>query len=477
MKYDCVVIGGGIVGCGVLDRLARRNLNVLLVEKQDDVASFSTRANSGIVHAGYDCEPNTLKARFNVLGNAKTWQDVVELDVPHLKCGSIVVADADGLDGLNKLCEKAKANGVDVELWDREKTLAFEPNISDNVAYSLYAPSAGIVSPYQLAIAYADRSVLNGAKIMLECQVNGIDSEGDCYILHTNKGDISANYVINCAGAQGATVNDLAGAEHYDTMYRRGDYLVLDSAERNNVNTVIFQLPTKAGKGVLVAPTADGNVIYGPTAIDTTDDDDTASSLDSLDALRKSVSLSYKPVAFNKTIRVYSGLRTIIGHDFIIGESQVKKNFFMAIGICSPGLTSAPSIADYIDEQIAAKTGATLKDEYIVNMPKHNRLTELDGEKINDLVSKDEAWGRIVCRCEKVTEAEIVEAIHSPLPATTVDAVKRRTRAGMGRCQGGFCGPRVMEIISRELNIPLDKVRKGGGDDSNIAVYKVKEVK
>lgn len=477
MKYDCIVIGGGIVGCGVLDRLARRNLNVLLLEKQDDVASFSTRANSGIVHAGYDCEPNTLKAHFNVLGNKKTWQDVKELDVPHLRCGSIVVADKDGLDGLKLLADKAKANGVEVEIWDREKTLSFEPNIADNVEYSLYAPSAGVVSPYQLAIAYADRAVLNGAKVELECEVKGIEQHEEGYIIHTNKGDYDCTYVINCAGAQGAMINDLIGAEHYNTTYRRGDYFVLDNTERKNINTVIFQLPTKAGKGVLVAPTADGNVIYGPTAIDTDDQDDTASSLESLDMLRNSVPLSYKSIAFNKCIRVYSGLRSIIDDDFVIGESSLKPNFFMAIGICSPGLTSAPAIADYIDELIQSKANAGFKENYVVNMPKHKRLAELDADTLNVLIKENSAWGRIVCRCEKVTEAEIVEAIHSPLEAYTVDAVKRRCRAGMGRCQGGFCGPRVMEIISRELNIPFDKVRKGGGEDSNIASYKIKEVK
>lgn len=477
MKYDCIVIGGGVVGTAVLDKLAKRNLDVLLIEKCDDVASFSTRANSGIVHAGYDCEPGTLKAKFNVRGNELMWTDVEELDVPSLKCASIVVATKEQYKGLETLKQKAEANGVEVRILDREETLAIEPNVADEVQYSLYAPSAGIVSPYQLAIAYADRAVLNGAKVLLECESNAIEQDGDEYIVKTNKGDFRATYVINCAGAQGAKVNDEAGAEHYETTFRRGDYFVLDNAERKRINTVIFQLPSALGKGVLVAPTADGNVIYGPTAIDTDDDDDTASSLDSLAQLRQSVPLSYKNPAYNKTIRVYSGLRTIIGHDFVIGESAIKKNFIMAIGICSPGLTSAPAIAEYIDEIVAQKSGATLKDNVVSVMPKHKRLTELDVDTLDSLIKEDSAWGRIVCRCEKVTEAEIVEAIHSPVPATTVDAVKRRTRAGMGRCQGGFCGPRVMEIISRELNIPLDKVRKGGGEDSNIACYKVKEVK
>jgi len=476
MNYDCIVIGGGIVGTAVLDRLARRNLKVLLIEKCDDVASFSTRANSGIVHAGYDCEPGTLKAKFNVRGNELMWQDAQELDVPHHRCASIVVARADQLEGLEILKEKAEANGVPVEIWNREKTVALEPNVADDIEFSLYAPTAGVVSPYQLCIAYADRAVLNGAEVLLECESQSIEKENGEYIVKTNKGDFTAKYVINCAGAHGAQVNDQAGAEHYDTTYRRGDYFVLDNTERKNIHTVIFQLPSALGKGVLVAPTADGNVIYGPTAIDTLDDDDTASSLDSLDMLRKSVPISYKTPAFNKCIRVYSGLRTIIGHDFVISESKIKENFIMAIGICSPGLTSAPAIAEYIDGIVAQKSGASLKDEYVTVMPKHKRLCELDEKTLNALIKENQAWGRIVCRCEKVTEAEIVEAIHSPVPAFTVDAVKRRTRAGMGRCQGGFCGPRVMEIISRELNIPLDKVRKGGGEDSNIAVCKVKEV-
>lgn len=476
MNYDCIVIGGGIVGTAVLDRLARRNLKVLLIEKCDDVASFSTRANSGIVHAGYDCEPGTLKAKFNVRGNELMWQDAQELDVPHHRCASIVVARADQLEGLEILKEKAEANGVPVEIWNREKTVALEPNVADDIEFSLYAPTAGVVSPYQLCIAYADRAVLNGAEVLLECESQSIEKENGEYRVKTNKGDFSAKYVINCAGAHGSQVNDQAGAEHYDTTYRRGDYFVLDNTERKNIHTVVFQLPSALGKGVLVAPTADGNVIYGPTAIDTLDDDDTASSLDSLDTLRKSVPISYKTPAFNKCIRVYSGLRTIIGHDFVIGESKIKENFIMAIGICSPGLTSAPAIAEYIDGIVAQKSGASLKDEYVTVMPKHRRLCELDEKTFNALIKENQAWGRIVCRCEKVTEAEIVEAIHSPVPAFTVDAVKRRTRAGMGRCQGGFCGPRVMEIISRELNIPLDKVRKGGGENSNIAVCKVKEV-
>lgn len=473
-RFDVAVIGGGVVGTAVLDRLSRYKLKAALFEKCDDVASFTTRANSGIVHAGYDCEPSTLKAKFNVLGNPLVWKDAEDLDVPRLKCGSLVVAGEDGLDGLKELESKACANGVEVRVLTREQTLQIEPNVADRIAYSLYAPTAGIISPYQLAIGYADRACLNGARIELEAPVTAIKRRDGHYILSTPKGDFEAKAIVNCAGAHGAEINDLAGAEHYETTYRRGDYFVLDSTERKNVNTVIFPLPTAAGKGILVAPTADGNVIYGPTAVDTVDSEDTASTLDSLDVLRASVPLTYKRPAFNKCIRVYSGLRTLIGHDFVIGKSNLAENFIMAIGICSPGLTSAPAIAEEVLSLVLDIFGAEKKENYVVVMPRHKRLKELDEDELEALVAEDSRWGRVVCRCEKVTEAEIVAAIHSPLPATTVDAVKRRCRAGMGRCQGGFCGPRVMQILSRELNIPLSEVKKGLG--ASVARFRVKEV-
>lgn len=476
MKYDVIIIGGGIVGTAVLDRLAGYELKILLIERSDDVASFATRANSGIVHAGYDCKPNTLKAKYNVRGNTLLWRDAEQLGVPHLKCGSIVVSDKDGLKELEKLQSKAEENGVETQIWNRAQTLAFEPHVADRIEYSLYAPSAGVVSPYQLAIAYADRAALNGAEIALESEVTAIDIHNGIYEVKTSNGVFEGDILINCAGSKGAEINDMAGAEHYKTAYRRGDYFVLDNTERKNVNTVVFPLPTAAGKGILVAPTADGNVIYGPTAVDTDNCEDTASTLESLAELRKSVPLTYKDPAFGKCIRVYSGLRTIIGDDFIVGESAFVKNFIMAIGICSPGLTSAPAIAEHIEEIVVAKTAASKKHNAVISLPERLRLSELDADALDSLIKENDSWGRIVCRCEKVTEAEIVEAIHSPLPAFTVDAVKRRTRAGMGRCQGGFCGPRVMEIIARELNIPLNKVRKGGGEDSIIARYPVKEV-
>lgn len=474
MKYDCIVIGGGVIGTAVLDRLSTYSMSALLLEKEDDVATATSCANSGIVHAGYDCEPFTRKARFNVRGNQLLWQDAEDLDVPHLKCGSIVVARDNQLSQLEKLAHKARANGVLVRFLDFEHTREIEPNVSDEVVFSLFAPSAGVVSPYQLAIAYADRAVLNGAQIRLNSEVISISKRADGFVVSTDAEDFECKCIINCAGAHGATINDLAGAEHLETVYRRGEYFVLDNSERKRVNTVIFPLPTKEGKGILVAPTADGNVIYGPTAIDTKGADDVETTLEGLDQIRKSIKSSYKDPAFGKCIRVYAGVRSIIGHDFLVEESNLVENFIMAIGICSPGLTSAPAIAEHIEHKIVAKFSPEKKENVIKVLPRRKKFDRLSNAEIDKLIKKDSAWGRMVCRCEKVTEAEIVNAIHSPLPATTVDAVKRRTRAGMGRCQGGFCGPRVMEIISRELNIPLSEVKKSGG--ASVAPYKVKEV-
>lgn len=473
MNKSAIVIGGGIVGCAVADRLARFDISVTLLERDDDVASYSTRANSGIVHAGYDCEPNTQKARFNVRGNAMMWDLVQELDVPHRKCGSIVAAPAGGEKGLRDLLEKARLNGVRAEILNREQTLAIEPNVADGIVASLYAPEAGVVSPYQLAIALADRSVLNGVKIVTEAEVTALRRENGQYVASTPKGEFVADVIVNCAGPEGARINDEAGAEHFVTEYRRGDYFVLDNTEGKNVSTVIFPLPTEAGKGILVAPTADGNVIYGPTSVPTYDGD-TAVTAESLDEIRRSVPLTYARPAFNKCIRVYCGVRTIIGHDFIVKKSDIAPDFYMAAGICSPGLTAAPAIAEYLVGLIAEDYKLASKKDFVTVMPRKKRLNELSEEEINKLVAADRRWGRIVCRCEKVTEAEIVAAVHSPLPASSVDAVKRRVRAGMGRCQGGFCATRVMEIISRELGIPMDEIRKGVGH-SEIAVLAVKE--
>ena len=461
------------MGCAVADRLARSRVSVCLLEAGDDVAVGATRANSGIVHAGYDCTPGTLKARFNVRGNAMIWQLAEQLGVPALKCGSLVAAPAGGEEGLAELKRRADLNGVRAEILSREQALAVEPMLADGVVAALYAPDAGVVSPYQLAIALADRAAVNGVEVVTEAPVTALGKRDGVFCADTPKGKFEAKVVVNCAGASALRINAMLGAETYEEEFRKGEYYVLDHTERENVSTVIFPLPTAAGKGILVAPTADGNVIYGPTSRPTVEDD-TAVDAEGLEEIRRSVPLTYSRPAFNKCIRVYCGVRTAVGEDFVVRPSEKAAGLIVTAGICSPGLTSAPAIAEYVEELVGERLTLLPKEDYIEIPPRSPRLEELSEEKLNALIAKDRRWGKIVCRCEKVTEAEIVAAVHSPVPARTVDAVKRRVRAGMGRCQGGFCSTRVMEIISEELGIPMREIRKGAGH-SEIAVLAVKE--
>ena len=461
------------MGCAVADRLARSRVSVCLLEAGDDVAVGATRANSGIVHAGYDCTPGTLKARFNVRGNAMIWQLAEQLGVPALKCGSLVAAPAGGEEGLAELKRRADLNGVRAEILSREQALAVEPMLADGVVAALYAPDAGVVSPYQLAIALADRAAVNGVEVITEAPVTALGKRDGVFCADTPKGKFEAKVVVNCAGASASRINAMLGAETYEEEFRKGEYYVLDHTERTNVSTVIFPLPTAAGKGILVAPTADGNVIYGPTSRPTVEDD-TAVDAEGLEEIRRSVPLTYSRPAFNKCIRVYCGVRTAVGEDFVVQPSEKADGLIVTAGICSPGLTSAPAIAEYVEELVGERLTLLPKEDYIEIPPRSPRLEELSEEKLNALIAKDRRWGKIVCRCEKVTEAEIVAAVHSPVPARTVDAVKRRVRAGMGRCQGGFCSTRVMEIISEELGIPMREIRKGAGH-SEIAVLAVKE--
>ena len=473
--YDVIVIGGGVVGTAVLRSLSAYHSKVLLLEKSSDVACGSSRANSGIVHAGYDAETGTKKAYFNVKGAAMYPSLTAELDVPYKKVGSLVAARKDGLPALTVLRDRGIANGVDVRIIERNEILALEPNIADDIVYALYAPEAGIVSPYQLTIAQADHAVVNGAEVRLEEKVIAIDKTQGGFVVRTEKSEYSARYVVNAAGAGGAEVNVLVGEEAYVETHAVGDYFILDRKESGVVRTVVFPLPDERGKGILVAPTVDGNVILGPTSrkVPHEEAEENAVTAEGLQYVREGVARLMKNVNVRSAIRVYAGTRTAIGSDFIIEESEKVEGFYMILGICSPGLTSAPAIGECVAEEIATKLSLAKKDS-MLPLPASFRFREATPQEIALKAQEDPAFGRIVCRCEKVTEGEIVRAVHSPVPARTVDAVKRRVRAGMGRCQGGFCQPRVMEILSRELGIPMTSIRKGDAG-SEIAPYEVKD--
>ena len=469
--YDCIVIGGGVVGTAVLDALSTRGYKALLIEKEDDVASGASRANSGIAHAGYDCVPGTLKAKFNVEGNKMMPSLTADLDVPFRKTGSLVLAKQGGENGLIELLERAKANGVDARIIGREEIDKIQDGVNPEIVSALFAKDAGIVSPYKLTIALCDRAILNGAEVRLEENIESIRYDGK-FIVKTQNGEYESKYLVNSAGSGASDVNALLSDETYETVFKKGEYFVLDKTEGARVKTVLFPLPDENGKGILVAPTADGNVIYGPTS-ETCKEGDTSCTAKGLDLVRQGVARVFANPNYRAVIREYAGVRAAVGDDFIVKRSEKYHDFFILAGICSPGLTSAPSIGKYIADEIE-KECKVEKPENPVKVLRHDRLKNLTAEELNEKVKNDPKWGRIICRCETVTEAEIVNAIHSPLPATTVDAVKRRVRAGMGRCQGGFCAPRVIDILSRELGIPVTRVKKGG-KGSELVKCRIKE--
>ena len=474
-KYDVIVIGGGVVGTAVLRSLSAYRAKILLLEKASDVATGASRANSGIVHAGYDAESGTKKAYFNVKGAAMFPALTAALHVPYKKVGSLVAAREGGLPALTELKERGERNGVDVRILSREEIVKLEPNIAPEIRYALYAPEAGVVSPYKLTIAQADHAVLNGAEIRTEEKVVSLEKEADGYLVRTEKGEYLSSYVVNAAGAGASEINALLGEDAPVETHAVGDYYILDSKEAGVVNTVVFPLPDEKGKGILVAPTADGNVILGPTSRKVPHDkaEENEVTREGLALVREGVSRLIPKVNLRSVIRIYAGTRTAVGSDFIIEESSKNKNYFMLLGICSPGLTSAPAIGEYVAGKVADALSLSKKEE-ILPLPAHFRLSGASAEEIKDRIAADPSYGRIVCRCEKVTEGEILDVIRAPFPAHTVDAVKRRVRAGMGRCQGGFCRPRVMEILSRELGIPLSEVRLGD-KGSEIAPYEVKD--
>lgn len=473
--YDVIVIGGGIVGTSALCYLSELKLKSLLLEAESDVGEGTTKANSGIVHAGYDCEPNTLKARFNREGNALVYELGKKLGVAVKKTGSFVLAEKDGLSKLEELKSRGAANCIEgLKIVPRAEIIKTEPNISDNIEYALYAPSGGVVSPYKLCAALADFAAANGAEAALNKKVSAIGKEGGTFIVKCSDGsEYRSRVIINTAGARASEINRLAGEKTFETHFRRGDYYLLDTTERGYVNSVCFQLPSAAGKGILVTPTVDGNILVGPTSIPVKEYNDTAVCRDALDSIKVSAARSIKNINYGAVIRIFAGVRSIVGDDFIV-ENGADKNFIFAAGICSPGLTAAPAIGKYIVEELLKNTSLKAeKKSKMIEYREPPEIRNLTEKELNKLIKKDHRYGNIVCRCERITEGEIVEAIHSPVPAVTVDALKRRTRATMGRCQGGFCTVKIMEILSRELGIDFDAATKKGAG-SEIALEEIK---
>lgn len=460
--YDVTIIGAGISGCSLAYELSKYNVNALLLEKENDVSVGTTKANSAIVHAGYDPEPGTKMAEYNVKGCAYTAELCKKLDVPYNQIGSLVVAFSDEeMKTVNELFDRGNENGVPgLEVWDQAKLREEEPNLSEEAKGALYAPTAGVVSPWELAIALAEVAAKNGVELKLNTEVTNIEKAGEGYKIITNQGDIETRFVVNCAGIFADQVNEFINEKKFTIVPNKGEYYLLDKNQGELVKHVIFQCPNEKGKGVLVSPTVHGNLIVGPNSVPT-DSSDLGTTLEGLEFVREAALKSVPTINYRESIRNFAGLRARTGvHDFFIYEDEVNKGFFNMAGMASPGLTSACAISvDMV--QTIGKAGLELTEKEGFDEERHVvRFKHMSHEERAELIKKNPLYGKIICRCETVTEGEIVDALHRPFVPTSVDGIKRRCNSGMGRCQGGFCGPRVQEIIARELGIPQEEVMK-----------------
>ncbi len=457
---DVIIIGAGVIGAACAYELSKYNLDIAVLEKSNDAANGTSKANSAIIHAGYDPKPGSLMARLNVEGCAAMEALAEKLDIPYKKVGSHVLAFSESeKKTLEKIYAQGIANGVPgLKLLDRSAVLAMEPGLSERVMGSLWAPSAGIVSPWEMTLAFMEVAVRNGVRLVTEACVTAMRKERNGFVLETPQGEFRAKWVVNAAGVSAEDIEKMVGPAEVETVPCRGEYYLLDKCEGDRVHSVIFQCPNELGKGVLVAPTVHGNLIVGPNAENVAGPEVIGNTQAGLDFVREKAMLSVPALSFRDNIRNFAGVRA--NHkkdDFLIGESSTVPGLYNVAGIKSPGLSSAPAIgkmaAAYISDRLQAKKRSDFRDgRHVV------RMHRLNAEEKNELIRKDPRYGRVICRCETVTEGEIVAAIHSPVPAVTVNAVKRRTGAGMGRCQGGFCGPRVQEILARELGRPIESI-------------------
>lgn len=473
--YDVAIIGAGVIGAFIARELSRYELNIALLDKENDVSNGSSKANSAIIHAGYDAKPGTNMAKFNSLGNPMFDKICEELDVEFERIGSFVVGfDDDDMETIKDLYKRGIKNNIeDLEIIDGNKVREMEPNLNDTIKGALYAPTCGILSPWELTIALAENAADNGVEILLNNEVQDIKKIEAGYKIITNRGEVVTKYVINCAGVYADKINSMVSNESFVITPRKGQYFVLDKSVGDFVNTVVFQCPSKVGKGILVTPTIHGNLLLGPDAEDIEDKDDTATSAENLEYIKEVAGRSAYTVPANKVITTYSGLRSEVSTgDFIIGEAKDAKGFINVAGIKSPGLSSSPAIAEYVvDIMKDIAGGLKEKDSFNPRRRRVVRFDKLSDEEKAELIKKDPRFGRIICRCESVTEGEIVDIINRNAGATTVDGVKRRARPGTGRCQGGFCGPRVVEILARELNKDMDEIVKDR-EDSYILIGK-----
>ncbi|MCR5754806.1 MAG: NAD(P)/FAD-dependent oxidoreductase [Acetatifactor sp.] len=483
-RYDVVVIGAGVNGCAVARELSKWKRRVAVLERALDVCEGTSKANSGIVHAGHDAIPGTLKAKLNVLGNERMEALSGELDFPFKRNGSLVLSfDTDGLSVLEELKVRGEKNGVmGLRILKREEVLAMEPNLSDGIVAALYAPTGGIVCPFGMTIALAENAAENGVDFYLGHEVTSIEKQTDkdnvaFYRIQTGEECFETPVVVNAAGVYADAIHNMVSANKIKITARKGEYCLMDKKVGDMVHSTIFQLPSKLGKGILVTPTVHGNLLVGPTAEDIENKEGVDTTAAGIEIVLSMGSRSAKKVSAGQVITTFAGLRAHLedeeggNSDFLIEQVKDAPGFFDVAGMESPGLTCAPAVAEYVAQLVQTYAPAEERDDFCarrVGIP--NMALASDKERMR-LIAENPAYANVICRCELVTEAEIVEAIHRPVGATTLDGVKRRTRAGMGRCQSGFCSPKAVEILARELETDRGNIKKSGADSVVLTGY------
>ena len=479
-NYDVIIIGGGVVGCGISRELMRCRARVLLLEKTNDICNGQSKANTAIIHGGYDAKPGTIKAKFNVLGNAMFDQLHEELDVPVAWNSSLVVSfSLDGHAALDKLLDQGRKNGCrgELRIIDEKELREREPNVGSEAKEALLVGAGGIVCPYELTVAYAENAARNGAEFMRNAEVTEVKrlDIGHWQVVST-AGTFETRAVVNAAGTYADVFNNMVSERKVHIHPRRGEYYILDKKYKDAFRATMFQLPTRMGKGTLIAPTVDGTVLVGPTAEDIEDKEDKRTTAAGLEKALRQASLTWEHIPTRGFITTFAGLRaTGDTGDFILGEPEDAPLFFNCCAIESPGLTSSPAIAKWTAEKIGEKLGLEPNPNFDPIRKSISKFREMSDEERALAIAADPDFGKIVCRCETVTEAEIRESIRRPVGARDVDGVKRRTRAGMGRCQAGFCTPRVVEILAEELGISPLEVTKFGGDSKLLQGYLFEE--
>ena len=470
--YDITIIGAGITGTLIAHKLSKYNLNVLLLEKESDVAAGATGANSAMIHSGHDPKPNTLKCKYNVEGNRMYPQLCKDLQVAYKQIGAFVVAtnneEEKKLQTLVKQCEE---RNIPYEILDANKARELEPNLSDIVTKALSLPSTGIITPWEVTIAACEEAMLNGVELRLDYEVSSIKRNNDGFIINN---EIKTKVLINCAGVYCEKITSLLRTSPYKVEAKKGEYYVLDNKGEMLVSRVIYPIPTSKGKGVLAIPTIHNNVLIGPNS-DLCSDLDDVSTGDGLDYVKREISKTISNIPNNRIIHNFAGLRPHIDlDDFYIKEDDEINNFIHVAGIESPGLTSAPAIAkDVVENIILPKFNASMKNEY-KQRHKQIKMNELSDEEKEKVIKDNPDYGKVVCQCERISLGEIKDCIDRKCGAKTIKGVKLRCRPGMGRCQGSFCESEVFKILVNQLQVNKEEI-KHSKQNSNVVAGFVKE--